>query len=190
MLYKLPVFITHPTITGIAVNTWHIDTDSNTFPATAEVDELSSIIEEFYTAYADFAPTQTQFEFTGEVTSMGADPQTDAACTPWTVDGEQGVDSLPPANAVCVTWRTPSATRSGRGRTFLSPVAVNRVQSDGTILTTELGELRTAALFLVSSQAGSAAGRIGVWSPLTETFRSLSGATISDKFAVLRSRRD
>lgn len=124
---------------------------------------------------------------TGSIT--GSNPY-----TPFTLVGTSGLTYLPPANQICVTWKTAAviAGRRVRGRTFLGPLQIGAAEANGS----------------PSSGALTAAGAIATaWTDngLTDTFAVVwhrpvggSGGTaeditshqIRDKMAVLRSRRD
>ena len=114
--------------------------------------------------------------------------------TPWTVVGLSPAGVMPPANAICITWKTAAviAGRRVRGRTFLSPLYQGVADTDGTPEASRLAAVEDLA---------------NAWTDngLTDTFAVVwhrpvggSGGTaeditshqVRDKFAVLRSRRD
>jgi hypothetical protein len=130
----------------------------------------------------------------------GINPATGAltgswAVTPWTITGSAGTGNIaPPAVAVCVTWLTDIVVsgRRVRGRTFLSPVCLPLIQSDGTpIATTATMVADFATAWLDDSDD---AGASVVWHrPVSGSGGSTAAITAyryTDKFAVLRSRRD
>lgn len=92
----------------------------------------------------------------------------------------------------CVTWRTGDfvAGRRVRGRTFLVPVGGAGLQSDGTLDTTFLGFVNTAAAALIA-----AAPEFVVYRRPTNAAAAngashvVAAATVSDKAAYLTSRR-
>ena len=98
------------------------------------------------------------------------------------------------ASGIVVTWRT-NGVRNGRrvrGRTFLVPAATSSYQDD-TVLTTALTTFQTAASALATPSANI---HLGVWSRPTapgasdgDWFETVS-ASVPDKVAILRSRRD
>lgn len=97
-----------------------------------------------------------------------------------------------PAGAV-VTWRT-NDLRNGRrirGRTFLVPMASTAFQSDGTLVGDAISDLQDFADTLMG---GSLDGDLGVWSRPQGgsggVFATVTGYTVPDMVAVLRSRRD
>jgi hypothetical protein len=116
------------------------------------------------------------------------------AVTGWDVVGDQGTAFMPPANQLVATWHTTAiiAGRRVRGRTFLGPLAAVDTDTDGTPSGTRLGHLD--ALINAWQDAGITSTSTCVW------HRPVGGAggsdhtiisgTRSDKYAVLRSRRD
>lgn len=97
-----------------------------------------------------------------------------------------------PAGGV-VTWRT-NDLRNGRrirGRTFVVPLAGNRFEDDGTLLSQTITGLNN---FAEELRGGVGDGDLGVWSrPVNGSggvFATVVSHTIPDMVAVLRSRRD
>lgn len=97
-----------------------------------------------------------------------------------------------PAGAV-VTWRTDDL-RNGRrirGRTFLVPLSTFVFDDDGTLKQSQFEFLRDFADTLMGP---ALEGDLGVWSrPVGGSggvFATVTGYTIPDMAAVLRSRRD
>jgi hypothetical protein len=99
------------------------------------------------------------------------------------------------ATGSVVTWRTPGVRngRRVRGRTFLVPLANNAYDNDGTMGATPLATIQTAANALA---AGTGTPDLGIWSRPTGpgaadgAWHAVNAATVPDKVAVLRSRRD
>ena len=98
--------------------------------------------------------------------------------------------AAPPATALVVGWRTSSASRAGRGRTFLSPLTAAAVEGDGTVSGTQLAAVRGAAQTLIDSSTTEGDGAFGVYSQSQSLLRDFVSVRVQDKFAVLRSRRD
>lgn len=97
-----------------------------------------------------------------------------------------------PVGAV-VTWRTDDL-RNGRrirGRTFLVPLTSAAFDSDGTLTSAARGRVDE---FATTLRGGVGDGDLGVWSrPVNGSggvFASVTGHTVPDMAAVLRSRRD
>lgn len=97
------------------------------------------------------------------------------------------------ASGAVINWLTNDYRfgRRIRGRTFLVPLAGSTYQSDGTLTSSALSDLRDFAGEITSS-SGSA--QFGVWSrPRGGTggvFATAVGSRVPDMAAVLRSRRD
>jgi len=97
-----------------------------------------------------------------------------------------------PSGAV-INWNTADyrAGRRIRGRTFVVPLANTAYDANGTLTTAALGALRTGANKLVGDAGGP---EFGVWSRPRGgsggVFATVVGASVPDKAAVLRSRRD
>jgi hypothetical protein len=93
-----------------------------------------------------------------------------------------------------VNWVTGTfhAGRKVRGRTFLVPLVGNAFQSDGTLGPTFQAALQAAATTLATSSPTpvifSKKGPAGGTS--TTVTAIVSGATVPDRTAILRSRRD
>ena len=189
--YQVLVGISHPSIKGPAINTWHLRTTSP--PVTTELAEINGLMASLQQYYADIEGTMaggTVFSFDGLCTGVLTDAGTEVTATPWTFTVEGSDEPLPSATAACQIWATSSATRSGRGRTFLSPVSTACLEADGTITATALGLYQTGKSNLISAFSGGGNGAFCVFSRKESLFRDITGGKMADKFAVLRSRRD
>jgi len=99
------------------------------------------------------------------------------------------------ATGACINWYT-GAVRNGRrlrGRTFMVPLAASAFSTDGTLDNSSLSSMRTAAATLISA---TGTGDLGVWGrpsgpgATDGIWNFATSSSISDKAAVLRSRRD
>jgi hypothetical protein len=188
--YEFPVNLTFPGSGSPGVNIWHCRTTGD-FPSTGELQGLSEIIEDFYTAIKGYFPGAAYTaSYLGVASTVEEDPQFDTSAPAWVVVGSGGVNVMPQATAICMTLRTLSADRSGRGRKFLGPFSVDAMQSDGSPTTAALTAIRAAGLAMVVASTAFANGAIGVYSQQESVIRDITGATVRDQFAVLRSRRD
>jgi hypothetical protein len=189
--YRATVDLRFPVGSGGGTNTWHFRTDN---PIGIE-DEPSTImgwVEDFYSAASGLMPTTWSAAWDGTVLEVGvSDPEFTAPRTGWSVAGtDSGSNYGAAAGMACVTWRSSVASRSGRGRTFLGPIAATQVQIDGTLSADALTELRAAAAALVSqSNTNDGVGALGVYSRTDLVIRDFVGATVTDQVAILRSRR-
>ena len=119
---------------------------------------------------------------------------------PAAIVGTNAVATFSGPTGAVITWRTSSVhnSRRVRGRTFLVPTSTACFQNDGTLDNTHRTNLTTAATAL-ADQAGSP--DLVIWArpkkdPVTKAITSpgasfnVTGVTVPDLAAVLRSRRD
>ena len=92
--------------------------------------------------------------------------------------------------AVVVSWRTTSASRSGRGRTFIGPLCAEAAQQDGTPTPACVNTIRDAASDLREASEGPLGWSLGVLSVKQGVLRDFTGEKVADRFAYLSSRRD
>lgn len=109
--------------------------------------------------------------------------------------GEMASAPYSAASGGVVTWRTGGVLRGRRvrGRTFLVPLASAAYQNDGTIASAVLTSLNTNFGGFISDTNSAA---LGVYCRPTSkgatdgAWFKVTGFTVPDKVAVLRSRRD
>lgn len=188
--YRHPVTINYVGAGGPALNVWHLRTTGDDVPSGGELAALSAVIEDFYTAVAGIYRLSTTISYSGVSTTIGEEPAYDASAPAWTVQGDGSNDATSPLLQICVGWLTTNASRSGRGRTFLGPLALEAVSADGTPSTSAIGVVRSAATALVTASGGFADGAVGVYSPTDGLIRDVVGSATRDVFAYLSSRRD
>lgn len=168
-------------------NVWHFRT---TGTPNTEPDVLMGYIRTFYDAVKGTLAAGVTIRFPTEATVLDTPPTffplaalTDVAAT--------GSGSLPPQDAIVVGWKTSNATRRGRGRTFLGPLAsTGATDSDGSPVAARITTIQNAANALVTSSTSFGNGAIGVYSQLDNQLRDVTSARVRDVYAVLRSRRD
>lgn len=175
---------------GPGYNIWH--REAPTFPLdnaweTATVAALTR----FYTALVPALVTGTTITIERDAIRLDTREYVDlGAEVIVTVPGGEP-NKAPLATAIVIGWRTASATRSGRGRTFVGPVGQRAVQSDGTPTATALTACNAAAEAILDPEFDPVGdGSFGVYSRTTGQFRPFTGHRVRDTFAVLRSRRD
>lgn len=177
-------------------------------PTDADADSAGDRVETFFGAIANLFPTAVKIrvqsdadvieETNGEIQSvLSTGVRAD-------VSGTAAANGYSGASGVVVTWRTGGvvAGRRVRGRTFLVPTANIAYDLDGTLQNSTITTLQNAANTLISA-AGTP--DLGVWARPTPEHQNTKGetipardgswyvvtsATIPDKAAILRSRRD
>jgi hypothetical protein len=183
-------------------NVWHFRTGNDITGAAgkAEAQDCLDKIRVFYAALAAGAASGSTFKCDG-ATDVESDEGVSLNWT--TVTGAQAGQLLPPACSVCISWKTSIRARRGMGRTFLGPYTYAWLDGDGTLLTGALNILNTAATNLVNSSLLDNGWAVGVWGQeealgkvtaaerrlAPHVLRDITGYTLKDKFATLRSRR-
>lgn len=187
-IYRVPVRIEYPQGGGPGYNVFHVRTVSN---ARDELEDALDSIELFYTAIrSHFASGTKHIIGEGMIRDPLGSPEyvNDSSRTRL---GEGAVSVAPSLLAVTVSWKTSSATRSGRGRTFVGPFTNDAMQAtDGTPSAALMSSLRSAANNLVSDSSGLNDWAIGVLSIKQGLLRDITGASVKDKWSYLSSRRD
>lgn len=172
------------------VNVWHMRTSEPEF-VFEDVEVLVEALQTFYTGLAQFYPPSVTVSGRQDIVKDFESNPTFEDVPGFSVSGGSSNASYAPlSSAIVVGWRTNSATRAGRGRTFISPLSAGTIDTNGTPTASTLSSMNTLAGNLVTTSKGSPNGALGVWSASTNTFRDFVSHQIRDQFAVLRSRRD
>lgn len=187
--WRLPVFLTWAGTGSPGVNVFHFRGDDGD-PLSGDVQEASEALQAMYAGLANNLPNSMVVSMDGDVIKDPYGSPEYGSVTPWSVTGTGGPDFLPTATAIVIGWRTTAATRSGRGRTFIGPLAPGVLQADGTPNTDALNDFRLAGTNLVNTSQGYVNSAFGVYSPTDNVIRDFQGSSVRDTFAVLRSRRD
>lgn len=150
---------------------------------------LTGILETFYTGVALAMPQGLDISYAGFAYGVGDDTGSEYTSDAWEVSGN--VPSFaPPGLAVQCTWKTQSGGRNGRGRTFLGPMGGSVVQADGSLDNATRETIQGLCDDLVESSDSFANGALGVYSRVENIFRDVTSSVVSDRFAMLRTRRD
>lgn len=170
------------------VNVFHARWDNDPLEGTLEQQVES--LETFYQDIAGIFPSAVTARWAGLAYGVGPDEGTLFEGEPWTVAGSGGTNFAPPADAMLVQWRTAAAGRSGRGRSFISPLNTGLIEANGTPTEEGRAVLADAAADLVSRSLEDLNGALGVWSRTDNVLRDFTASAVPNYFAVLRSRRD
>jgi hypothetical protein len=191
-VYRGTVQVVHPSLGGVGTNTWHCRTVGEflALPESAALQSHTDSLETLYNGFNDVLAGGTVCSFDGSWIRIDDDSSDIHDVDGWTSTSGTSVAPLPPANCLCISWRTPTASKRGRGRTFVGPIGTNVLQADGTpteaLRTTLVGH----ATAFINTFEGAEDGAFGVWSQVDSVLRDFVAASVSNKFAVLRSRRD
>jgi hypothetical protein len=187
---RIPVALEWSLASGSpGANIWHVRGDVTSGPGN-DIQAMVDAIRDFYAECAGLFPNTMRARFYGEGSGVGDDAETFFPLTGWTVDGTGTNEYMPPATALCVTWRTSSGGRNGRGRTFLGPLATSFSEGNGTPDEPARAGVQTAVDNLVETSDSFANGAVGIYSRLENVLRDIVSGTVPNEFAVLRSRRD
>lgn len=189
-IFRVPARIDFDGPGAPGLNVWNVRTVGPGNEDEVQLEDAVQAITNFYTALRPLMPV-------GQTVTLGEgiikDPLGDSTYGPdlsriVTGNGQNG--QAPQLLAICVSWRTSSASRSGRGRTFFGPIVLDALQGDGTIETAALNSVRGAAAALVSASTGPDGWSVGVLSTKQGLLRDITGYTVKDQLSYLSSRRD
>lgn len=90
------------------------------------------------------------------------------------------------------------------GRTFIGPLAIGCIQTDGTPVPGVITQVSTASTNLLNASQGIGGWAVGVWGQQSKmagassqdraaaphVHRDITSFKVKDRFAILRSRRD
>lgn len=181
-------------VTGPGTSVFHgrIATAST---AGAAAQDFADRVRLFFGEVRGLIPTGVSWDFPGEVTELdtttGVLEDVHAITPPsaTTSSGAAGNHSRP--SGARIDWLTSSITagRRLRGRTFLVPLYSAGYDTTGTIASTTLTTLNTAAANYID--AGVFADcQPAVWSRTHGVLADIVSKSITDRATVLRSRRD
>lgn len=187
-IYRVPVRIEFANAGGPGFNIHHFSTQPG--GQAGDLGEALNALTAYYTAIKSLFASSTKIVL-GEgmiEDPLGAPSYVDDDSR--TVLGSGSSAATPTMVALVVSWRTASATRSGRGRSFLGPVAFGALATDGTPEPGVLATVRNASVSFVNDSQSANGWAHGVLSAKQGTFRPSTGSTVRDRWSVLTSRRD
>lgn len=166
-------------------------------PTQADIDATGVNVKAFFEGVKTFIPSTVTVSYPGimdRLTTGTGDLEAEINMAVQTATTGTGVGNFSSAVGACVNWTTVAIVRGRRvrGRTFLVPLVSGAFQTDGTLGDTARTTMLAAANAFVAEPDGL---NLAVWSrPTVAGNDGQSGevvaASITDKTAVLRSRRD
>lgn len=143
-----------------AVNVWHFLCPT---PATvSDANECIVKVDDFYSAFPTYMRAGT-WTHGNRVTTVDNTPNSVIGATPQTT-ATTGSSPAPAQVAAGITWQTDFIGKSYRGRSYIGPLSLLGLESDGlTIKTAFSTALHTAATNLRALTAGGS--QLCVWSP-------------------------
>lgn len=190
-IFRVPVTITTPGIPGGPyMNVWNCRTIG---PGPDDSDQLSEALdalEDFYRGVRDYLPNLTEVRMgEGMIRDPLGSPEYQADDPRSITTGGVAAGSATALLAIVVSWRTSSASRSGRGRTFVGPFSVSATAGDGTPNDIVVNGVRAAAEGLVDASTGPGGWAWGVLSTKQGILRDFTGSSVRDRWSFLSSRR-
>ena len=184
MAYRVRVNWSGAAITGPGLSTFYFDSGVGT--AANAVTAVATFLGAVDNSIANTAIWGTETDVatidgTGQITAItNVGAQTGA--------GSEAGDRLSPATQGLVALRTGSIIdgREVQGRIFLPGMVESHNGSTGTPDSGIIGAVNTAAAALIADVNTTWV----VWSRVNEVFVPITTATMNNKWAVLRSRRD
>lgn len=198
-IYRLGVTLTYPRPGSPGANVWHFRTN-NTGPSASEA--RTGAVNAIRDFYQDILSSSANIFMGGlriSAENVVDVDSSDAFETGFVLNsGGTLTDGAPDVLCMCVSWRTLSASRRGRGRTFLGPLKTETLQDNGTPSAAAIASVSAAATSLINKSLVDNDWGIGVYglnvsgggptSP--RVLRDFTGFKMRDEFAILRSRRD
>jgi hypothetical protein len=191
-IWRTVVSIAHPSLGGSGSNTFHVRTDDLSLPIDRQgsIQQSSEALEQLYADMNALFPTATSISNNGEWYEVNSETPEALQTTPWTVGGAGGDNCAPPFVSLVIGWRTSLAARSGRGRTFLGPLATETIQDNGTPLEASRDAVQAAVDTFVGSFDLPLDGAFVIWSEADSVGRDIVSGSTRNEFAYLSSRRD
>lgn len=159
---------------------------------TAEATAAASRVRAFFNSILALLPAQVNITWDGVAQIYGVDQvQTGVVSyTPPALVQGTSINTFSAPTGAVINWLTGffHNGRQVRGRTFLVPLGGNAFQTDGTLATAAQGTIVSAAATLLG---GGPPLVVSGGGPPGEFIQvEITGASVPDKGAVLRSRRD
>ena len=159
-------------------------------------DELASRLHTFFDTLKVVLPAGVIVQFDQEAvvlnTTTGVLEEVLSVTPPAQVVGNASAPEYSAVSGGRVDWLTEAivGTRRLRGRTFIVPTAWNTYDAVGTLTSSAVTALATAASAYLDDGAGPAEVKPSVWSRAHGIQADITSAFVPDKVSMLTSRRD
>jgi hypothetical protein len=131
----------------------------------------------FYDAIKAYYPNGTIITVGASVLDMEVTPPVFLPVPPQTVNGTDSSGFCPPQCAVVVSWRTLTASRGGRGRSYIGPVGRAAETTNGTPMPAFVTALQTAANALITGLTSVSASKV-IYNETTKSQIGVTGAIV------------
>ncbi len=173
---------------GTGYSVFHFTSVANATEALACAAEF----REFFVDLQALIPNEVTVGFDSEVIVMALDGTLEAVYPITAPSNVTGTGSAAWAGAVGarVDWQTGEIVSGRRfnGRTYLVPLIATIFDTDGTLTSSARTTIQNAADALISELG--ALETLQVWSRTHQVAEAVISATVPDKSAILRTRRD
>jgi hypothetical protein len=167
-----------------AINVWHSSVADTT---SANAQGFVDALRDFYTTAASLFPSTVTITVGTAVTAISTTPPLILAPTPRVIAGTGTGGASAAQLAEVVSWRTPFAGKSFRGRTYLGPIAVSAI-TGGILNTPVTTAVQNAANALVAASNSSVDWDMVVWSTKLNTQSTISSGVANNKLETQRRR--
>jgi len=187
-IFRVPVTIDWTTAGGgPGKNILHVSTQPGGQPG--DLGEAITALASFYDKLKTLYPSSATITVGDGVIEDPLGSPSYADVEPIVVPGMGSAVIGPTLLTLVASWRTSSATRSGRGRTFIGPLVKTVQDTDGTVNGADLTIARDAVTDLVDDSRSANGWALGILSTKDGTFREVLQGVVHDRWGVLRSRR-
>lgn len=189
-IFRSVVSISAPSINGNGSNTFHFRSTSLVGEEEDQLIAATGALSAMYTSMKQFMPAGTIWTHDGRWQEVASAEPRAFDVTGFSHQADNNGPGAASATAQVVTWRSTLSSKSGRGRSFLSPVPTGGIEANGTPTETFRNQVAGAAGLLVQFSTAGTNGAFVVWSPTDNIGRDIISCSVPNEFAVLRSRRD
>lgn len=187
-IYRTQLRYDYPGDGGPGYNALHFRTPGPITDAGGLAD-ANAALNLFASTLAPVLASSTQVVVTGVWSPVGQDGGLPIEIGAQGYNGTGG-DPLPEFVCGLIDWRTLRAGRSGRGRSFISPLGSTVLASNGNLTPTARTRMLDAAEALTDFNAGGANGAFGVYSRTAGVISDFVAGRVGFEFASLTTRRD
>jgi hypothetical protein len=145
--------------------------------------------------FIDLVPAGTELTYTSSSTASSTFRQTTKTTTDLSIVGN-ATAGLPYQVAEVVTWRTTSATKWGRGRSYLPPLSPTALATAGFLLSTAAQDAIVAAINAALAEWSGTLNlqilhrKTTLDGPAADTLTAISGGDVSNKLVIQKRRGD
>lgn len=174
---------------GIGYSVFH----SASFSLASNADDFADAIHDFFDTIDGLLPDDVQVNFDSEVLELNNDGTLNAVfpVTPGTVVNGGATGTFSRAAGARVDWATGQIVAGRRltGRTYIVPLTAGSFDTEGVLTSAAIATMQGAANTLISTMA-STGTPLQVWSRTHAASHDVTSASVPQKGAILRGRRD